>query len=77
MTFLDLPVEAAPAEPAPRLTELQIIAKRVHERAADELADRERQRALLRRRQAEGATWDEMQAEAEISRPTLMRALRG
>lgn len=58
-------------------TELQQIRKRIDQREALNARDRERQRELLRARRAEGATWDEMQEEAGVSRPTLNLILNG
>lgn len=58
-------------------TELEQIRKRLDTRADLDRRDRERQRALVRQRIAEGRTWDEVQAEAGISRPTLSAILHG
>lgn len=58
-------------------TELEQIRKRIDGRDALNLKDRARQRELLMARKAEGATWDEMQAEAGVSRPTLNFILNG
>ncbi len=57
-------------------TELQQIAKRIESRAVLESKDRARQRELIRDRIAGGATWDEVQEEAGVSRPTISKALR-
>jgi AraC-like DNA-binding protein len=57
-------------------TELEQIAKRIRVRNDAQAADRERQRELIRERIAEGATWDKVQAEAKVSRPTIMHAVK-
>lgn len=56
-------------------TELEQIAKRIRTRRAADVADRARQRELIRERIAAGRTWDEVQAEAQVSRPTVRDAL--
>lgn len=56
-------------------TELQKIAERIRAREALDVADRKRQRELIRQRIADGRSWDEVQAEASVSRPTLAKAL--
>jgi AraC-like DNA-binding protein len=57
-------------------TELEQIAKRIRMRDQQQAADRKRQRELIRERIREGRTWDQVQAEAQVSRPTLRDALR-
>lgn len=57
-------------------TELEQIAHRIRMRDDANRADRTRQRELIRERQAAGATWDEIQAEAAVSRPTVRDALK-
>lgn len=57
-------------------TELEQIAKRIRVRDAAQAADRTRQRELIRERIAAGKTWDDVQAEAKVSRPTIMAALK-
>lgn len=57
-------------------TELEQIAHRIAVRGAQDVADRARQRLLIRERIASGATWDDVQAEAKVSRPTIAKALR-
>ena len=57
-------------------TELEQIAKRLRTRAALDKTDRARQRELIRERVAQHKTWDEIQAEAQVSRPTIMQALK-
>lgn len=56
--------------------ELTKLASRIEARRADEAADRARQRFLMRRLRAEGATIDTIQAAARVSRPTVIAALR-
>lgn len=56
--------------------ELNQIAKRIRTRTAAEAADRARQRQLIRQEIASGKTWDTVQAEAQVSRPTIMAALK-
>lgn len=56
-------------------TELEKIAERIRARNDLQAADRKRQRELIRERVAGGATWDTVQAEAAVSRPTIMAAL--
>jgi len=58
------------------LTELGKIAERIRTRDAANERDRTRQRELIRERKAEGKTWDEIQAEARVSRPTIRDALK-
>lgn len=58
-------------------TELEQIRKRLDTRADLDRRDRERQHQLVKQRIAEGMTWDEVQAEAGISRPTLSAILHG
>lgn len=58
------------------MTELEQIAKRIRVRDEADRADRARQRELIRERIAEGRSWDDVQAEARVSRPTISRALR-
>lgn len=58
------------------MTELQKIAERIRARDDAQLADRKRQRELIRAAIAGGATWDAVQAEARVSRPTIMAAIR-
>lgn len=57
-------------------TELEQIAQRLRTRKALDVTDRARQRQLIRERIAAGRTWDEVQAEAQVSRPTIMAALQ-
>lgn len=57
-------------------TELEQIAKRIERRDGEQLGDRKRQRELIRERIAAGSTWDAVQAEARVSRPTIMAALK-
>lgn len=57
-------------------TELQQIAHRIRGRDEATVEDRKRQRQLIRERVAGGATWDAVQAEAQVSRPTIMAALK-
>lgn len=57
-------------------TELEQIAKRIRVRDDAQAADRKRQRELIRERIASGLTWDLVQAEAHVSRPTIMAALK-
>lgn len=56
-------------------TELEKIAERIHARNEANQRDRKRQRELIRQRIAEGKTWNEVQAESKVSRPTLRDAL--
>jgi AraC-like DNA-binding protein len=58
------------------VTELEQIARRIRVRDEAQAADRKRQRELIRERIASGKTWDDVQAEAKISRPTIMAALK-
>lgn len=58
-------------------TELEKIKDRLLMRANMDKRDRERQAELVRKRIHEGATWNEVQAEAGISRPTLSDILHG
>ena len=58
-------------------TELEQIARRIEARAALDAQDRARQRELIRQRSDEGAKWDEIMAEAKVSRPTINKALKG
>ena len=58
-------------------TELEKIRQRIDKREEMNRADRERQRVLIRQRKAEGATWDQLQEEAGVSRPTLNSILNG
>lgn len=57
-------------------TELEKIAERIGARKEANDRDRARQRALIRERIAAGSTWDQVQAEAKISRPTILTALK-
>lgn len=57
-------------------TELEQIAKRIRTRDDAQATDRKRQRELIRERIAQGRTWDQVQAEAQVSRPTIMAALK-
>lgn len=58
-------------------TELQKIAQRLHRRAELDAADRDRQKALIVRMiEDEGATWDEVEQAADVSRPTINRTMR-
>jgi hypothetical protein len=57
-------------------TELEKIAERIRTRSDANDRDRKRQRELIRERIAEGKTWDQVQAEAKVSRPTIRDALR-
>lgn len=57
-------------------TELEKIAERIRTRKTADERDRKRQRELIRERIAEGCTWDQVQAEARVSRPTLRDALK-
>lgn len=57
-------------------TELEKIAERIRTRKTADERDRKRQRELIRERIAAGCTWDQVQAEARVSRPTLRDALR-
>lgn len=57
-------------------TELEQIAKRIRVRDAAQAADRARQKELIRQRIAAGMTWDAVQAEAKVSRPTITTALK-
>lgn len=56
--------------------ELVQIAKRISARAEADRKDRARQRQLMRDEIGRGRTWDDVQAEAQVSRPTLRNALR-
>lgn len=56
--------------------ELAQIAKRIRTRDAAQDADRKRQRELIRSLIDGGATWTEAQEAAQVSRPTVMKALR-
>jgi len=59
------------------MTELEKIAQRIAQRNAAQATDRARQRELIRQRvRVDGRTWDEVQAEAKVSRPTIRDALR-
>jgi hypothetical protein len=78
MTFDLGPLTPPPAAPKrSRVSELQAIARRIAERAARDHDDRQRQRVLVRQMRASGASWDDIVAEAQISRPTLARYLKG
>lgn len=57
-------------------TELEKIAERIRTRNDANDRDRKRQRELIRERIAAGNTWDTVQAEAKVSRPTIRDALR-
>ena len=57
-------------------TELQKIAQRIRDRESAQQVDRSRQRELIRERISTGSTWDAVQAEASVSRPTIMGALK-
>ena len=58
-------------------TELQKIAQRIRRRAELDDADRARQRDLIVRMiETEGATWDDVEAAADVSRPTINRTMR-
>lgn len=57
-------------------TELEKIAERIRTRDDANGRDRKRQRELIRERIAEGKTWDMVQAEAKVSRPTIRDALK-
>lgn len=57
-------------------SELAKIAERIAMRDAANKADRIRQRELIRERSAAGVTWDAIQQEAKVSRPTIRDALR-
>ena len=57
-------------------TELEKIAERIRTRNDANDRDRKRQRELIRERIAAGNTWDTVQAEAKVSRPTIRAALR-
>jgi hypothetical protein len=57
-------------------TELAQIAVRIDKRRELEHRDRARQRELLRGYVADGHTWDEAQAVAQVSRTRLRDALR-
>ena len=58
-------------------TELQKIAQRIRRRAELDDADRARQRDLIVRMiEVEGATWDDVEAAADVSRPTINRTMR-
>lgn len=55
--------------------ELAQLAKRIRARDAQQVADRARQRQLMRELVADGHTWDAVQQVAKVSRPTLRNAL--
>lgn len=55
--------------------ELRQIAKRIRARAEQEERDRARQRQLIREAIAAGSTWSQVQAQAQVSRPTVRNAL--
>lgn len=58
-------------------TELAQLAKRLRRRAELDAADRERQRALIVTMIVdEGATWDEVERVADVSRPLINRTMR-
>lgn len=57
--------------------ELAQIADRIDARRVADRADRARQRELIRQAiRVDGRTWNDVQGEARVSRPTLRRALR-
>jgi lambda repressor-like predicted transcriptional regulator len=56
-------------------TELEKISERIRNRQTLDEKDRARQRELIREAIAAGRTWDAVQREAGISRPTLRNAL--
>jgi len=56
-------------------SELEQIARRIRVRDEQQASDRARQRALIRERKAEGRTYDEIELEARVSRPTIRNAL--
>lgn len=59
------------------MTELQKIAERIRRRDEANARDRERQKALIAARILdEGRTWDEVEREADVSRPTINRTIR-
>ena len=58
------------------MTELEAIAARIRIHEGGLRAERARQRELIRERIRDGRTWDEVQAEAHVSRPTIASALR-
>lgn len=64
------------AEERARVIELGQLAKRITQRDEAEARDRARQRVLIRERIADGATWDTVMAEAKVSRPTILKALK-
>lgn len=57
-------------------TELEKIAERISARKAANDSDRARQRVLIRERIAQGKTWNEVQAESKVSRPTILAILK-
>lgn len=57
-------------------TELRELASTLRDLDARERVARERQYRLIRQMLDEGATWDQAQFAAEVSRPTVMRAVR-
>jgi hypothetical protein len=56
--------------------ELQEVAEELRDLNTRSLAARDRQYRLIRRMIDGGATWDQTQFAAEVSRPTVMRAVR-
>jgi citrate synthase len=69
-----LPAEADPTQAV--RTRLHAIADTLRDLTARESAARDEQYRLVRQMLAEGATWDQAQFAAEVSRPTIMRAVR-
>jgi len=55
---------------------LHSIADTLRDLTARESAARDEQYRLVRQMLADGATWDQAQFAAEVSRPTIMRAVR-
>ena len=69
--------EAAEADPNQQVRErLRAIADNLRDLNARETLAREEQYRLVRQMLADGSTWDQAQFAAEVSRPTIMRAVR-
>ena len=71
--------EPAQAQADPTLeirNRLHSIAETLRDLNTRELNARDEQYRLVRQMLADGATWDQAQFAAEVSRPTIMRAVR-
>ena len=66
----------SPTAPNDPKTELGRIADTLREINATELTARAEQYRLIRAMLADGHTWDQAQFAAQVSRPTVMRAVR-